>query len=455
LTDLRELRHELTRPRTRIEAHLHRTEPLAPCSPLLAQPLKPVHPPLVAGAPGLDPLADPDLLLCPEPVEPAVGDILGGEFLLACRLVCGEVSGIGAKHPTVQLHDACRDTIEKGPIVRNDDGSRSLEQQFLEPLDRTDVQMIGRLVEQQQIRLGCEGKGQGRALALSARARRRSQVRLELEAVQIFRQPRLEAPALALDAEQGGARGAIHSCPRALEQALAQRACRRQRRLLLDQCDMESVADLSLAFVEGGLTGNDAKQCRLAGTVAADQPQALAGLQREPGAVEQRPIAEREMSIEERDQRHGSERPTAPPGSAELAVLATAAVVAAELGRVLVGIILTGEAEAHTGDGPAPRLQDFRATFGAVGEAGTLRQTAPRATNAVRHGRIDLILYGAVACPTRSHARILRPWKPHAYPSSGPRRLKVRVEPKERARHPIGPAESVLQGVFPSAAGQS
>jgi len=55
------------------------------------------------------------------------------------------------------------------------------------------------------------------------------------------------------------------------------------------------------------------------------------------------------------------------------------------------------------GDGPAPRLQDFRATFGAMGEAGTLRQAALCAPDAIRHGRIDLILYGAVACPTRCH----------------------------------------------------
>src|SRR5581483_2565490 len=36
----------------------------------------------------------------------------------------------------------------------------------------------------------------------------------------------------------------------------------------------------------------------------------------------------------------------------------------------------------------------------------------------------------------------------------GPLRPKVRVEPKKRSRHPIGPAEPVLQGILAPAAGQ-
>src|SRR6185437_6198560 len=128
------------------------------------------------------------------------------------------------------------------------------------------------------------------------------------------------------------------------------------------------------------------------------------------------------MSVTKRDQRHGRiwECSTAPAGgSAELTVLAAAAVVAAELSPVAIGGILTGDAQPHAWNGLAPCLRDLRAAVGAMGEAGTLRQPALRAQDAVRHGRIDLLLYGAVTGPACCHGSILRQRRLRAYLGSG------------------------------------
>ena len=54
----------------------------------------------------------------------------------------------------------------------DDDGGRHLEQQVLETFDGLDIEMIGGLIQQQQIGLQRERQGKLSALALSARATR-------------------------------------------------------------------------------------------------------------------------------------------------------------------------------------------------------------------------------------------------------------------------------------------
>src|SRR6185437_13603513 len=304
-TDVRQLRDELTRALARIKAQLDRTEALAPRGALHAQPLQPAHATFIPGAAGLDPFADPDFLLGPELVEAAARNLLGGELLLPCGLVRREIAGVGAKHAAVELHDASRDAIEEGAIVSDHDHRGYPQQQLLEPLDRADVEVIGRLIEQEEVGLAGESKGQGRALALAARARRRRHFAVELEAMQELRQAGLEAPALALVAEQGGAGAARHPGLGARQQAFPQRARRRELRLLFHGHDLQAIAELPLAVVQRAPSRDDAQQRGLARAVAANEPDALPGLQRESCAVEQRPVAERKMSVTKRDERHG------------------------------------------------------------------------------------------------------------------------------------------------------
>ncbi len=72
------------------------------------------------------------------------------------------------------------------------------------------------------------------------------------------------------------------------------------------------------------------------------------------------------------------------------------------LGLAVLGF-LAGNAQAHAGDGLAPRLGNLRVALFAALEAGALGQLVAHALDAVLDGGIDLVLHGAVAGPTRGH----------------------------------------------------
>src|SRR3546814_2561592 len=95
-------------------------------------------------------------------------------------------------------------------------------------------------------------------------------------------------------------------------------------------------------------------------------------------------------------------------GSAQLAVLAATAVVAAGRGFVLrITRLLAVHAQAHPGHGLAPRLGDFHVALLTTTQAGPLRQLAAHSLDRVLDGRVDLVLDGAIACPTGCHVRLL------------------------------------------------
>ena len=76
--------------------------------------------------------------------------------------------------------------------------------------------------------------------------------------------------------------------------------------LLRDVADARTLHRLQEAVVEMLDPGDDLQQRRLAGAVATDQADALAGVERKRRAVEERDVAEREMRIDEREDGHRS-----------------------------------------------------------------------------------------------------------------------------------------------------
>ena len=75
---------------------------------------------------------------------------------------------------------------------------RAGHQQVFEQGNAGNIQMVGRLVEQQQVRFFCQSECQHRAFALAARGGGGGAVFIEAEAMQKFRQPRFDGPALAV-----------------------------------------------------------------------------------------------------------------------------------------------------------------------------------------------------------------------------------------------------------------
>ncbi len=162
----------------------------------------------------------------------------------------------------------------------DDDRRRSAAECGLEQADAFDVEVVGGLVEQYQVRLERERERQRGTLDFTAGSLCGRRLPVESEAVQVLGQARLGAPALALvlDAVEPPAPG----------EAFAQRCGGWQRRLLLDQRDPKPVGAAQFAVVQRRKAGDYREQRRLPAAVAADEADALALPYRQLGAVEQR-----------------------------------------------------------------------------------------------------------------------------------------------------------------------
>ena len=173
----------------------------------------------------------------------------------------------------------------------------ALAHELLDSRDAVDIEVIGRFVQEQQVRRHGERERQRRALLLAAGSGFGCARLVQPEAMQIFDEPRLRAPAVALVVNRFELA--------AKREALAQRRGARQLRFLFDQHDRESVARLHLPVVELALSRDDLQQRRLAGAVAADEPDALPFAHDEVGAVEQRMESEGELGVLQGHERHG------------------------------------------------------------------------------------------------------------------------------------------------------
>ena len=86
----------------------------------------------------------------------------------------GAVGAVDAQEPLgvlrVQLDDARGDVLQEHAVVADEDeGERGFPQQALQPHDAFQIQVVRRLVYQQQFGLADEGAGQGRAASSSRR----------------------------------------------------------------------------------------------------------------------------------------------------------------------------------------------------------------------------------------------------------------------------------------------
>ncbi len=138
---------------------------------LVAQRFESAHAAFVTSPASFDAFTNPDFFLRPELVELAIHHFFGGELLALARLVGREVAGIGAQQAAIELDDASDDPIQERAVVSDDDGRRSLDQEFFERRDAVDIQMVGRLVEHQQIGFQRQRQSERGAFAFAARGR--------------------------------------------------------------------------------------------------------------------------------------------------------------------------------------------------------------------------------------------------------------------------------------------
>ena len=127
----------------------------------LAHRLEGPHTPLVACPAGLDPLADPRLLLAELLLEesPLLG--FGGQDLVAPLQERRVVARPVTQPAAVELDDPGRQPFQEDTVVGDEDDRAAVsEQERLQPADRVDVEVVGGLVEQQDVGLVHNGPGQ-------------------------------------------------------------------------------------------------------------------------------------------------------------------------------------------------------------------------------------------------------------------------------------------------------
>jgi hypothetical protein len=97
-----------------------------------------------------------------------------------------------------------------------------------------------------------------------------------------------------------------------------------------------------------------------------------------------------------------------PNQSTQLAVLAAAPVISAELRKIAIMRLLAAQAQANASDGIPACLRYCAATFCAVTQTRTVSQATLRALDPILYGCVNLILYRAVASPTCRHVFLLK-----------------------------------------------
>src|SRR5690606_16076349 len=284
------------------DLHPHVAAGLAPARALGAHRLKRAHPALVAGAPGLDALADPGFLLRQQPVEARLLLGLGVQALLAPAQVVVVVARPAGDAATVDLDDARGQRAQEAAVVGDEQqaAGERLEEAF-QPRDRRDVEMVGGLVQQQDVGFAHQRAGQQHAPLHAARQRLEARLRGQFELLDHLGHAAVEGAAVqGLDPRLRLA----HRCHVARRDRVEPRAGRVLRHFLGHARHHRARLQAHFAVVGLEFARDQAHQGGLAGAVAADDAHALAGLDRQVHALEQQRAADAEVDALELEEGH-------------------------------------------------------------------------------------------------------------------------------------------------------
>ena len=294
----------------------------------LAQLLERAHASLVARLARLDALANPDSL--PRRASCRTARSADPRPRRSCaflRQIVAVAAGPAAQLAAIDVDDARGDLLDEAAVVRDEQNGAGMSSHgVLEPFDRTDVEMIGRLVEQQQLRVRDERLGERRAPPPAAGQLAHAVIGRQAELADDGCDAHVDVPAAAgVDfalqgfdfAQRGSVVGAVavsrsNSAMRceltghAARHEVADELGRFVGELLLEQAPAQTSGLLDGAVVGLLGAGDQLQRRRLAGAVAADQAHALAGLDREIGVDEDSLLAEGDRNGVEAHQRgHG------------------------------------------------------------------------------------------------------------------------------------------------------
>ena len=161
---------------------IHLAEAITARGTLAAQLLQPQHAALVARAARFDALANPHFFLREQLVEPGVLLRFGVEQLFLTPLVLRVVARKTRQPPAIKLDYPRRHIVEKTPVVRHEQhAAAKIDKQLLQPFNAGNIEMVGRLVEQQQRGFCHQRPPQRNALLESARQCAHARLGIEAE----------------------------------------------------------------------------------------------------------------------------------------------------------------------------------------------------------------------------------------------------------------------------------
>ena len=274
---------------------------LEPFGAVCAQGVERARTPLVAGAAGGDGAVE-GLGLALDGLAEALKGL--GLFLLNLGrpfVEGGEALVEGADAAAFEPVTGLGDAVQEGAVVADDEHREpGLEQFLLEQFDGQDVEVVGRLVEQQQVGLFGKGLGEGGAAGFAAGQVHGGFLGVEAEGGQ----PGLRGPAFG--PFRGGVfeQGPVGMGGTGVWRVRAHPLCgRRQVGFLRDIGEAGAGLDGTVAGVGLDQAHDHLHQGRLAGPVPADEGRAGARLNRDVDAVKQWPLAILEADVVERDER--------------------------------------------------------------------------------------------------------------------------------------------------------
>ena len=302
------------------QLHLRVAAQFAALRAFAPQRLQLAHAAFVARAPRLDALAYPHFLLRELLVEQRVGLRLRMQAFFAPAQIIFVVARPRRELAAIDLDDARGERAQEAAIVRDEDeAERCAAQKFLEPRDRRDVEVIGRLVEQQHVGRAHQRLSQQYAALHAAGLRGEVGVGGQFQTLQHLADTAIQIPAvLCLDLSLHGAeRGQVAlgdgvmvareqsaELAESLRDDVEHAAARVLRYFLRELGHAHAALRAHLAIVGLDLAGEQAQQRRFAFAVAADDADALARLDRQIDVFEQKRAADAVVDALELDQGH-------------------------------------------------------------------------------------------------------------------------------------------------------
>ena len=290
---------------------------IAPRRAVVAQGFEPADARHTAGAARFHALADPDLFLRQQLVGLGVDDGFLRHLLFLLHQVLVVAAGEAEQPAPVEFADARGELVEEGPVVGDEQhGALPGADAVLEPLDRDDVQVVGGLVEEQEVGLADQRLREADAPAPAAGqladrlvggqhhlGHHQLDALVDAPAVQL-----VDAVLQVVEALQAGL---VELLVRELLVLVHQGAdvresvgddfphggIQRLRQFLLEGAHHEPVAVLDEAAVRLHDPGDQAEEGGLAGAVAADQANALVRFQRKICVVQQCDVPKSELSV--------------------------------------------------------------------------------------------------------------------------------------------------------------